>query len=390
MNSRDRVLAALDHREPDRVPIDFCGTLGTTLNATAYENLRNYLGLEKLQIAASAEQTMYQLAPADDRLLQLFDADVYGIVPNWPSKWKLAVETREDGYYYTDEWGIRYRLPKSGHGHSYRVSSPLASAKVEDLEAYDWPDPSDPGRFEDLRETARRLDENAKYALVIHQASCGIFEVASWLRGFEKFLSDLILDKRFAAALMDRILEFHLGYWKKVLEIVGEYVDVAFLTEDLGAQTGPMMSPRTYEDLIKPRHKQLFDFIKDRRKGMRVLLHSDGDIYPLIEHLIGAGVDAINPVQVSAKDMGDTDQLKRRFGDRLTFWGGGCDTQSVLPFGTPTDVEQEVKKRLADLAPGGGFVFGAVQNIQSEVPPKNIVTMFEAARKYGNYPIGKR
>jgi uroporphyrinogen decarboxylase len=303
----------------------------------------------------------------------------------------LTVDEDEYAFYYTDEWGMRYVLPKPRpampYTYCWNTSAPLASAGVKDLEGYSWPDPRDPGRFEGLEETARRLYVDTEYALVMHEAATGIVETSSYLRGLDKFLSDLLIHKAFAAALMDRVLDFHLAYWGEMLDTVGEYVQVAFLSDDMGTQNGPMFSPKLYQEIIKPRHKKLCDLIRQRTKSVHMLLHSDGDIYPLIPHIIEAGFDAINPIQVSAKEMDDTALLKKRFGEQLTFWGAGCDATWTLPFGTVADVQSEVRRRLRDLALGGGLIFGSIMNILPEVPPKNIVTMFDAARKYGRYPI---
>jgi uroporphyrinogen decarboxylase len=192
------------------------------------------------------------------------------------------------------------------------------------------------------------------------------------------------LDKPFAKALFDKLADFHIEFFRHYLEAVGDCIDVVVVSDDLGGENGPLISPELYRELIKPAQKKLWQFIKSNTEAY-LFLHSCGSISKFIPDLIEIGVDILNPIQVAAKDM-DTRRLKDEFGDKLIFWGG-IDTQRILPFGSPEDVESEVKKRIADMAPGGGYVLTAVHNIQAGVPPENICMMYDAARKYGVYPI---
>ncbi len=195
---------------------------------------------------------------------------------------------------------------------------------------------------------------------------------------------DLILNPKLVEAILDRILEFYLGYWENVLSIIGEYVQVVKVNDDMGDQRGLLISPDLYRRFIKPRDKELISFIK-KRTNAKVYLHSCGAVSELIPDCVECGVDVLNPVQVSAKGM-NTEKLKQQFGNRISFWGA-IDTQKVLPFGTRQDVKEEVRRRIHDLAPGGGYILASVHNIQNGVPPQNIITMFEAARKYGGYRL---
>jgi uroporphyrinogen decarboxylase len=194
----------------------------------------------------------------------------------------------------------------------------------------------------------------------------------------------MVIDKPFVQAFIDKLLSIYTRLYGNYLDAVGDYIDVIFVLDDLGGENGPLISPASYRELIKPAHQKLWQFIKSRTKA-RLFLHSCGSVAAFIPDLIEAGVDILNPVQVAAKGM-DSKRLKDAFGGRITFWGG-IDTQRILPLGSPEDVEIEVKKRIADLAPGGGYVLTAVHNIQAGVPPENIVMMYDAAKKYGNYPI---
>jgi len=381
--SRERVLKALSHEEPERIPIDLGGSLTNAgIAKKAHNELLKYLGLK--EDGAEIIDIMQQLVRPDKRILKKFGVDVYGIGAKSPKSWKLVIEEDKDNYYYTDEWGIKYRMPK-GHGYYFdMIENPLANLNMERLGDYQWPDPHDPGRREGLEEEVKDLYENTDYALFLNAPTSGIFEKSSALRGFENFYIDLIANPKFAEAIMDKMLEFYLAYWEEILPLVGRYVQIIKMGDDLGSQNGSLINPELYKKMIKPRHKEIFSFIK-RRTNAKLYLHSCGAIYEFIPNIIECGVDVLNPIQISAKGM-DTKRLKQKFGDKLSFWGA-IDTQRVLAFGTPEDVEEEVKRRIGDLAPGGGYVLSSVHNIQANVPPENIVAMFEAARKYGEYPI---
>ena len=222
-------------------------------------------------------------------------------------------------------------------------------------------------------------------AYVLGRNAPGVFEVALWMRGFENYFCDMIANRPFAEALLDIICEIKMKYWGRALELLGENVMIVSEADDLASQDRCLVSPKLYRDLIKPRHTRLFSFIKKQaRVPVKIFYHSCGAVSELIPDLIEAGIDILNPVQVSAAGM-DTKELKRRFGRDITFYGGGVDTQQVLPRGTPQEVRDEVHRRIDDLAPGGGFIFNTVHNIQADVPPENIVAMWEALQEYGIY-----
>ena len=263
---------------------------------------------------------------------------------------------------------------------------PLANiATVQELAKYEFPDPLDPGRYEGMAERAADLLNHRQVAYVLGRNAPGIFEIALWMRGFENFYCDMLTNQAFAEALLDIILEIKMKYWARALEVVGPNVMMVSEADDLASQNRCLVSPAVYRKLIKPRHARLFAFIKRQaRVPVKIFYHSCGATAPLLPDLIESGIDILNPVQVSAAGM-DTRELKRRFGKELTFYGGGVDTQEVLPHGTPQQVRDEVKRRIDDLAPGGGFIFNTVHNIQADVPPENIVAMWETLREYGIY-----
>lgn len=375
MTPRERVLASLSHEEPDRVPLDL-GGLATTIESVPYDELKKYLGIK-------GETRLFLRDHVDppEEVLERFGIDTRYIRIKPPKNFKVQIEPDNS---YLDEWGTRWKKPESSL-YWDPVDHPLKDATIEDLETYNWPDPHDPGRTEGLREEAKRLREKTDYAIVADTPLLGIFESASvCLRGIERFMMDLILDKPFAKALLDRVADIHIEFFRHYLDAVSEYIDVIVVSDDLGCENGPLISPELYREIIKPAERKLWQFIKNHTKAY-LFLHSCGSISKFIPDLIEIGVDILNPIQVSAKDM-DTKRLKEEFGDRMTFWGG-VDTQGVLPFGSPEEVEGEVKRRISDAAPGGGYVLTAVHNIQAGVPPENICMMYDAARKYGRYPI---
>jgi len=381
MTSRQRVRAALDHREPDRVPFDLGSTRVTGITVGAYRGLREALGLPPAEIAVADRKQ--GLAQVEESVLDRLGADVRGIMPSPPSTYRLSIE--EDGDYlrYFDEWGIAWRTPKE-RGLYYDMSyNPLAGLEsASRLDSFPWPNPADAQRYATLRAEAERAA--ASGAAVILGGGCsGILEETAWLMGFQDFYLGLAAQPDLVFAVVDRVLEFKMAYWQRALAEIGDLVDVVMEADDLGFQEGLMMSPATYRRYLKPRHARLFAHIK-RQAPVRVFIHSCGAVRPLLPDLIEVGIDILNPVQVNAAGM-DTAALKREFGDALTFWGGGVDTQQVLPRGTPQQVRDEVKRRIEDLAPGGGFVFASVHNIQPDVPPQNLVAMWEALREYGIY-----
>jgi len=212
-----------------------------------------------------------------------------------------------------------------------------------------------------------------------------ILEYGQTLRGWEKFMMDLALNQRFAEDLMDKLVEVHLKNLEVYLQAVGDYIQIIQMGDDLGTQNAPQISPDMYRELIKPRHKNIYQYVK-KHSQLFLFLHSCGAIYELIPDLIDAGVEILNPVQTSAKNM-DPEKLKIEFGDKITFWGGGVDTQHVLPEGTPDEIAAQVKERIRIFAPGGGFVFTPVHNIQANVPPENMVAAYDTVIKARNYPI---
>ncbi|NPV07828.1 MAG: methyltransferase [Anaerolineae bacterium] len=395
MTSRERVLAAIDHREADRVPVDLGGMRSTGIMAMAYASLKRHLGISEGGIYVY--DPGQQLALVEKPVLERYGADVVpldlGTLKGW-QPWVLPdgtqaqlvadfiLEPDGEGGWYQVSGGRRVSHKPAASYYFDTIYHPLAEAQsVADVEGYELAEMPD----EDLRlleAEARRLRSETEYAIM--GAFGGAFlEGGQGLRGWDQFLVDLAVDRPLAVAILDRILERNLHNVRRYLDSVGSYIDLIQVGGDLGTQAGPQIRPEWYYELIQPRQKAFWSEIH-RLSDCKVFLHSCGSIRDLIDGIIDAGCDVLNPVQTSARGM-DAAELKAEFGDRITFWGGGCDTQSVLPFGTPEQVYEHVKERLEILKPGGGFVFCQIHNIQAGTPPENIEAMYQAVRDNWRY-----
>lgn len=405
MKSRERVIKALNHEEPDRIPKDFGMATGTGIHGIAHRKLMNYLGFHG---PTKLWNPTLVWSDVDQSILEKFEIDFMRItkpVNNWiaevyPDKEEYLVP--ED--FQTEELkdGSRVLMYKNfaaykreANGYWYEPEyRPLKDATLKDLKDFSWdppygyflcPDKNEAkNSFKGIRELAKHWYENSELALVGWFGG-SIFEPAQALRGLEQFFIDTIKNQGFIEGLLDKLVDVNKEYAKYYLEAVGDYVQVIIVGgEDLGSQGRMQINPETYRKLVKPRHKELWQFIK-KNTNAKLLVHSCGYIEPIIGDLIEAGIDIINPVQISAGM--NAKSIKEKFGKEVSFWGGGCSVQKTLPFGTTDDVEKEVKERVRVLAPGGGFVFCAEQSIQMDIPPENIVALYDAAKKYGNYPV---
>jgi uroporphyrinogen decarboxylase len=381
MEPRERVLAALDHKEADRVPRDLAGTRYSSIHAEAYERLRPALGLPDAEIRIV--DTTQGLAHIHEDVLERFGADVGLVSAGSPSTYLR--EVTDDGEYerFLDEFGVLRARPKGGLYYE-SVTSPLSGAiTTADVEAYPWPDPTDPDRFADMKDRIRHIRDVERRAVFVGSLCAGITEMHFRMRGYEHGYMDMATDQDLARALMERITELKLAYWEKVLDEIGDDIDIAAEADDLGAQHAPLFSPAAYRDIVKPLHKRIVDLIK-RRSNARFFLHSCGAIRELIPDLVDIGVDVLNPVQVSAAGM-ETADLKAEFGTDITFWGGTVDPQKTLARGTPEEVKAEAIRRIDELKPGGGFVIASIHNMQAHVPVENILAFWEAVEEAGGY-----
>ena len=388
MKPRERVLKALRHEEPDRVPLDLGATIDTGIYFVAYKKLLSFLNKGHL-ILEEEDQRFMDLATGiveiDEEIAEEFEVDVRGVVPGRSPSIKGKLKKQGEYDVLTDTLGAEWFRPKGGYYFDQKEEHcPLRNvSSVAEIDAYAWPSTIDPQVVEKLREKIIPLRE--RFAIAVGDPVGGIFASGFRMRGYRNFFVDLARNPSLACGLMDRITDMKIAYWEVILETLGDVVDILVYEDDLGQQDRPLISPEMYRALVKPRHRRLLSFLRKKIHGEKyVFIHTDGSVYALIPDLIEVGFDILNPVQVSAVDM-DSKKLKREFGRDIAFWGGGVDTQGVLSFGTEAEVREEVKKRIDDLAPGGGFIFSTIHNIQPEVPPENIMAMLDTLREYGEY-----
>ncbi len=381
MTHRERVLAALNHREPDRVPIDFSGSRCSSIHVAGYEKLKRQLGVDAPNIISDR---MMQPVLVDERILERFDVDTRALLPGAPDR---GGDVELDGITYRDEWGVVRSKPAGTYWYDLRESVLAGEITVQDILRHPWPNPDDPGRTRGLRQRALALKQKGDYALVLN-LTVGVVHISQYLRGFQDWYMDLAADQALIGALMDAIVDTSMAMARNIMKEVGDLVDIAFTGDDLGTQGGPQMSPETYRKVIKPRHARFFRQVQEMCPQAKIALHSCGSVHPLLNDLIDIGVQVLHPIQVAAKGM-DPARLKAEFGDRLSFWGG-IDSQKVLPYGTTEDVKEEVRRRLAQMGQGGGYMVAAVHNIQPDVPVENVVAMYDHAREIGVYPLDTR
>jgi uroporphyrinogen decarboxylase len=378
MTSRERVVTALEHKEPDRVPLDIGAGYSTSISVEGYEKLKRYLGISK---ESPPLDSVFRIAKIDDEAMQRLGSDCYPIVCKSPLNWNPPPSAPDE---LIDLFGVTWKRADYGPGSYMELhKSPLANARIEDLDDYPWPDPLDRGFTDGLAEETKTIYEETDYALMADSGFKSFWETGFFLRGYQQLICDLVRNARFVTALFSKLSEINLAATGRFLDKVGRYVQIVRTGDDLASQKDLIMSPETLRKILKPFYKRYNDLIKSKTNA-KIFFHSCGNIVKLIDELVETGVDIINPVQVSA--MGDTAALKAKFGEKVAFWGA-IDTQHVLPIGSVDDVRAEVQRRIHDLGPGGGFVLAAVHNIQADVPPQNIVAMAEAAKEFGKYPL---
>jgi uroporphyrinogen decarboxylase len=411
MNSREKVIAAIEHRQPDGVPVDLGATPSSGISAVAYTRLKQHLGLTGGH--TRVYDVVQQLAQPEEEILARFGIDAVDIgrtfnerdadwtdtllpngtavqFPTWfqPARqpdgsWDVfaadgvRIATMPLGADFLDQTCFPYI---DGYPTSY-AGLPAAMAKVHwsGLVHSPWDHAGEADFWSELRRRALLLRQHSDRALVV-VAGCNLFEWGTFLRRMDNFLVDLVSAPAEVERLLDALMEQHLATLEKVCQAVGDVADILRFGDDLGTDQGPFMAPATYRRLFKPRHALLNAYVK-KHSRMHTFLHSCGSIYRLLPDLIEAGYEVINPVQTATRDM-QPERLKREFGQSITFWGGGCDTRQVLNRGTPEQVKDEVRRNVEILAPGGGFVFNTVHNILPDVPPQNIAAMFEALDEY--------
>jgi uroporphyrinogen decarboxylase len=414
MTRRERVLRAIGHQEPDKVPIDLGAMRSTGITAVAYNRLKRYLGI------TGGETLVYdvvqQLAQPEISILDYWEADIIDLgraflteEKDWkdfvlpdgsPAKIPASVGFEPDG---AGGWMVRShdgtvigRMPQGsyfldqtcfplldwdGRDLSLLERLPAFMGKVTwaALATPPWHLPPTSEHLAEVRRRAKNLGETTDFAIMAGFGG-NLLEWGQFLRRNDQFLIDLIDNQTLAEALLDRLTEIHLENLEKFLDAVEGYIQIIQMGDDLGTQLAPQISPRMYRRFFKPRHKLIYERVR-RRRGIHLFLHSCGSIAALLPDLIDIGVEIINPVQTSASGM-EPERLKKEFGNDLTFWGGGCDTQRLLPQGSPDEIDAHVRRRMEVFGAGGGFIFTQVHNIMPNVPPQNIVALVEAAKTF--------
>ncbi|MBE3091903.1 MAG: methyltransferase [Candidatus Atribacteria bacterium] len=402
MKSRERILLTLKHEEPDRVPIDLGGMRSSGIHAIAYNKLKRYLNCEDKSVKIF--DLGQQLAVVDEEIRERVSSDVVelkrldGGFGTRINSWKQMDLFLDGGEYYvpTDfnpkgladgslaieiEGKIVALMPKGGYYFDSRYT-PLANAS-ERKEIDIILSNRITGEELDFLEAQAREIKNNTDCVILGSFGGNFMEMGHTLFGYQEFMERLILDKSFIEYFLSKLEEKYLEEIERYLSRVGKYIDIIILGDDYGTQEDLQISIEMFRQLFKPHLKALCDFIK-KRSDVYIFLHSCGAVSKLIPDLIDAGIQILNPVQTSAKGM-SPELLKKKFGKDIVFWGGGCDTQRILPFGTLEEVENDVKKRIDIFAPEGGFVFAAVHNIQQEVSPEKCLRLFDTARDYGKY-----
>ena len=414
MNSRQRIKKVLEHKVPDRVPIDFGASRATGIVGTAYNNLRKQLGINNG--LAHMDDFIENLVGPEKEILDLFNVDIIDAAQGFLKseddyrKWKLddGSEILIPKFYNIEEDSngnvnlknsdglVLAKKPKSSPHleQVYWVYKDLPGIpdefKNEDLSKYFWALPRPPWHLDIFNEDEyelfikgiRELYENTDYSIMA-TVGFSMFETGCFLRGMENFLCDIYMDKSGVERLLDKLLENNLKKLEKIINGVGKYIDMIRFVDDMGSQDRPFIPPDKYRDIFKPRHKKMWDYVHNN-SDCKVRLHSCGSIYELLPDIIDAGIDVIDPVQNTARDM-EPEKLKKEFGKDVIFCGGCCNTRDVLGRGSPKDVREDVRNRIDILGEGGGLIFSQIHNIQAEVPPENIIAMFEAAMEYGKY-----
>jgi uroporphyrinogen decarboxylase len=377
MTHRERILAALEHREPDRLPMDLGSARFTGMVKGAYERLVRRLGFGETGALIDRMQQLYEM---DERILELLDVDVRSVSMGSPDR--NTEELFPDGR-WKDEWGVVRVQPPGCHYYELQHSPLAGRITPETIARYPFPDPTDPGRFRGLRERAERLRRQTDYALMFN-ARFHLVHQTQYLRGFEDWYCDLAGDPDLFTCLMEAVLENLIAMNSRALQEVGDLVDIVAMGDDVGLQDRPVCSVPLYRKLIRPFQERIVETIR-RYTNAKILYHTCGSVYHLIGDFIEIGIDALNPVQVSARHMAP-ERLKREFGDRISFWGG-IDSQHLLPHATPEQVAAAVRRMFEILGPGGGWVLAAVHNIQPDVPPENVLAMFEEGRRCAYAPV---
>jgi uroporphyrinogen decarboxylase len=384
LTSRERVLTAINNEQPDRVPLVIGVSNATGIKMKPYRGIKNIAGVQ------APDNYIYDwpelgTAEIDEETMRRLRSDVRGVLDLEPEAVRKRNRERDPHSDYVDSWGSGQT--EISEDDWFPSVHPLPDARTtDDLDSYThWPDMGDPSRIAHVRDHARQLAEENQYAILATPWLLFPFERAYAMQGMETFLLNMARDPDFARALMEKIAVYCKQLMGRFLKELGDNVDIIKIGDDLGTQESLMISPRMYRELLKPIHADFISYIKARTSA-KILFHSDGDVAPLIDDFVEIGVDILNPIQTSAGSMSDLPSLKKRHGNNIVFCGG-IDTHRVLPYGSPAEVRQEVKRVIDILGPGGGCMIGAVHTVMNDIPPENVLAMVDAVEEFGHYPL---
>ncbi len=384
MTSRERVQAVVNHEIPDQVPVIIGVSNATGIKMTPYQGIKKLAGID------APDEYIYDwpelgTALPDEATMVRLHSDVRGVFDRRPEAVTLRNKTRPPHSNFIDDWGSGQSEIEEGVW--YPGVHPLAEATtIAEIDAYtNWPDMDDPYRVAQVRAAARKLADDNQYAIMATPWLMFPFERAHAMQGLDKFLYNMAVDKNFSKYLLEKIYGYCKTLMGHFLDELDENVDIIKIGDDLGTQESLLISPKMYREFLKPIHADFISFIKSRTRA-KVFFHTDGDVFNLIEDFIEIGVDILNPIQTLAGRMSNLLELKQRYGDRIIFCGA-IDTQKVLPYGSPAEVRQEVKRVIDILGEGGGYMLASVHTIMNEVPPENVLAMVDAAQEFGKYPL---
>jgi uroporphyrinogen decarboxylase len=370
MTPRERFRKTLRHEQPDRVPIDVGQDLHNGIHEVAYRNLLAHLGeTDEIRLY----DRMQHLAVVKESVLDRLHADTRYVFAQAPADFHVVVAP--DGS-WADEWGVR-RKPCGYYDEA--CFHPLAGCDLTDVRKFRFPNPLDATRFAGLREQTRKLYETTYYAL-IGGSPATLFYLTAELIGFQEYMERLLTDRIVIETLVDRMLGFWIDFFAAYLDAIGDCVEMIWMGDDWGAQQGPILPPRLFREIFLPRYRQFCDFAKSRAP-VKIALHSCGSVCWALEDFAAAGIDVVHPLQGDAQGMHDPEELKRRFGRQLTFYSNLCN-QTILPHGTPDEVRADVLRKIRALSPGGGYIVSGGHNFQADVPPQNILAVFDTAFEF--------
>lgn len=381
MTPRERVRAALNHQEPDRVPVALGGS-AQHLAEQRYVVLRDHFGVSDIP-----RRTLvgFYTTPDYNPVLDQLGTDIRYLHIRPPQNF-IQNSLLDKGSFveFLDEWGLTHRF--SSGSYELAGSSLAENFTKEGIDSFTWPDPYDPARVTGVAQEVTQLYEETEYALALHRPVYGnLWEMTRWLIGMEEALMATLLEPDLLEHLFWKLAEVQFGFYDVMLELIGPYIEFVEMAEDLGTNMGPIFSPKFYRDVMKPVHKQFIAQIKAKAPGVKVLLHNDGAIREFLPDLIDAGFDILNPIESHLPGM-DPAELKRDFGDALIFQGG-VNVKEILPKGTEDEIRAEVRLRIEQMAPGGGYILGPTHNLSNDIPLENILAFFKAGQELGEYPI---